>query len=104
MYLYGTYGNQYNASSVRYLYGDFGSSFSQYSAENSFAANPPEIYKYGTVIGYLTTNTLKTPRASLDEIDAQCSFSSTVEYGVPASLVTLSASQGTYYNGIDLTY
>ena len=100
---FGTYGSQFNNLSLRNSLGDFGTQFGQYGVLNSIASDPPEIYKYGTFIGYVTTNTLKTPRATLAEIDEVCNFTSATEFGVPASLVSLTASQGTYFNAIDLS-
>ena len=58
---YGTYGSTYGSTSIWNKYGSYGSSYGMYSAFNSNAFSPPTIKKNSVVIGYLTTNSYKTP-------------------------------------------
>ena len=59
---YGTYGSSYSSTSIWNTYGNYGSSYGSNSAFNSYTTTPPIIYKNSVAIGYLTTNSLKTPR------------------------------------------
>jgi hypothetical protein len=58
---YGTYGSSYSSTSIWTTYGNYGSSYGSYSAFNSFTTTPPIIYKNSVALGYLTTNSYKTP-------------------------------------------
>ena len=54
---YGTYGNQYAATSIWNVYGTYGSRYSQYSWRNPYASNPPVIVdQAGNFYGYFTVN------------------------------------------------
>jgi hypothetical protein len=54
---YGTYGSKYSDLSIWNEYGTYGSKYSNESAFNDYASKPPMIVDYyGTVVGYLTTN------------------------------------------------
>ena len=59
---YGTYGSSYSSTSIWNTYGNYGSSYGSYSAFNSYTTTPPIIYKNSVAVGYLTTNSYKTPR------------------------------------------
>ena len=59
---FGPYGNEFNSKSLLNEFGDYGSKFSSKSAFNDFASHPPIILMNDEVVGYLTTNQLKTPR------------------------------------------
>lgn len=65
---YGDYGSAYSDKSMFNKYGDYGSSYSNKSPNNSFATNPPIIVINGESRGYITTNTFKTPGATLIEL------------------------------------
>jgi len=75
---YGTYGSSYNLLSVRNTFGSYGSDYGTYSANNDFSSSPPAIYKWGDLIGYLTTNTFIAGGVSLADIDYSCSFYATL--------------------------
>lgn len=108
MNLYGSYGSPYNLKSVRNTVGTYGSSYSQYSANNSIALYPPQIYKYGILLGHLTTNTMKYNDISLTAIDEICSFSSsspkTESIAVPSRPTNVQASDGLYSDVIALSW
>ena len=59
---YGTYGSSYSSTSIWNTYGNYGSSYGSYSAFSSYTTTPPIIYKNSVAVGYLTTNSYKTPR------------------------------------------
>jgi len=106
---YGTYGSPYSSLSVRNEYGTYGSPYSTYSANNDYTSYPPEIYKYGVLIGHLTTNSIITDGVSLAAIDVSCTF-----YSVspatgsppppPSPPSTFTASDGTFTDIIRLTW
>lgn len=102
---FGPYGSPFSSTSVRNEFGDYGSSFGIYSAQNPFSASPPIIYKNQTPIAFLTTNTSLTPRVSLAAIDASCVFfSSTPSASPPAPPLSVSASDGTFSDRIELAW
>ena len=59
---YGTYGSNYSSKSIWNTYVNYGSSYGSNSAFNSYTTTPPIIYKNSVAVGYLTTNSYKTPR------------------------------------------
>lgn len=58
---YGIYGNQYSLTSIFNPNSKYGSKSSAYSAFCNYAAFPPKIFKNGSFIRYLTTNTMRYP-------------------------------------------
>jgi hypothetical protein len=70
---FGTYGNEFNPLSVRSSSGLYGSLFSHLSVSNQFASQPPLIYRNQVPFAYLSTNSTKTPRVTLEQLD-QCTF------------------------------
>jgi len=62
---YGTYGSSYSSTSIWNTYGNYGSSYGSYSAFSSYTTTPPKIYEKRQSllvrVGYLTTNSNKTP-------------------------------------------
>jgi len=71
---YGTYGSQYGNLSVRNPFGPYGSPFGTYSANNQLTSTPPGIFKYGSLLAFLTTNPTMAGGVSLAIIDASCAF------------------------------
>jgi hypothetical protein len=102
--LYGTYGSEYNQLSVRNPYGPYGSPYATYSANNDFTNLPPEIYKWGNLIGYLTTNTIIAGGVSLEAIDLSCIFFASAPRTYPFIPVGLVASDGIYADRIELAW
>ena len=78
MWSAGQYGSTWGTYSVRNTSGQYGSTWGTYSANTSWTSTPPKIYKYGSLIAYLTTNTAITSGVSLADIDASCTFYSSV--------------------------
>ena len=101
---FGTYGNQFNALSVRNTFGTYGSSFSSYSANNDFASSPPAIYKWGDLIGYLTTNSIIFGGVTLAEIDFSCTFFATSPRDLPFIPTGVVASDGLFTDGVLLAW
>ena len=107
MNTYGTYGSPYSSTSVRNEYGTYGSPYSSYSANNEYTGFPPQIYKNGQLIAYLTTNTFISGGISLAEIDAVCNFYSSspvTEPLPPPPPSTISASDGEYTDQIIIVW
>jgi hypothetical protein len=100
----GTYGSSVSSLSVRNSAGTYGSAVSPYSASNSTASYPPVIYKWGDAIGYLTTNTNKSPGVSLASIDALCTFYSTSSSWLPLIPTNVTATDGTYADKVGLSW
>jgi peptidyl-prolyl cis-trans isomerase A (cyclophilin A) len=92
---FGTYGSQFGVSSVRNNFSQYGSSFGIYSANNNFAFSPPNILKFGVVIGALTSNNFAFNGISLDSIDRSCNF-----FSVAAQTTPSQSSGGS--SGVDL--
>ena len=67
---FATYGNEFNSSSIYNDFGRYGSEFSSVSPFNEFSSTPPEIYKDGRFLAYLTKNATKTPRVDPDWLTA----------------------------------
>jgi hypothetical protein len=59
---FGTYGSKFSSTSIFNEFGTYGSPFSNKSAFNEFATSPPSIFINSKSVGFLTTNTFKTPR------------------------------------------
>jgi hypothetical protein len=97
---FGTYGSTFSASSVRNTFGSYGSQFGIYSASNSFTSTPPAIFKWGGLIGYLTTNPFVFGGVSLAIIDANCTFFSSSPRTYPFIPVGVVASDGAYTDKI----
>ena len=57
------YGSQAGVNSVRNSSGLYGSSSGLNSANNSVSLNPPKIYTGVQFLGFLSTNTTKSPRS-----------------------------------------
>lgn len=53
---YGRYGSIYGSKSIWNQYGHYGSKYSSLSPYNIYSINPPAIYLYGRLYGYLTCN------------------------------------------------
>jgi len=102
--IFGTYGSQFNDLSVRNILGDYGSSFGVYSANNDFGYYPPAIYKWGYLVGYLTTNDSIAGGVPLSVIDSSCSFYAFRPYSYPWIPMELSASDGLYTDEIHLSW
>jgi len=59
----GAHGSEVRSDSIFNSVGRYGSSVSRYSAFNDIASSPPKVYTTdGEFIGYLTTNTMRSPR------------------------------------------
>jgi hypothetical protein len=58
----GVHGNEISATSIFNQAGLFGNEVSPQSAFNSTASNPPKVFRNGSFLGYLTTNTERSPR------------------------------------------
>lgn len=58
---FGDYGSKFSQTSIWNNLGKYGSDISNESAFNDIASKPPIVVEDGKFIGYLTTNTLKTP-------------------------------------------
>jgi len=101
---FGTYGSEFNSLSVRNPFGSYGSEFGSYSANNSFTSTPPAIYKWGNLIGFLTTNSFIFGGVPLAAIDASCTFFSTAPRTFPFIPVGLSASDGLFTDRIELDW
>jgi hypothetical protein len=102
--LFGTYGSEFNALSVRNPFGSYGSEFGSYSANNDFTSTPPAIYKWGDLVGYLTTNSLILGGVPLAAIDASCTLFSTSPRTYPFIPVGLIASDGAFTDRIELDW
>jgi len=59
---FGQYGNRFNANSILNQFGPYGNPFSATSPFNEFTSTPPQIFKNGKAIAYLTRNRALTPR------------------------------------------
>jgi len=74
---FGDYGGSFEDLSVNNSLGFYGSSIDPFSAGNPNTNTPPAIFKFSTIIGFLTTNTSIEGGVSAEQIDdASCSFSS----------------------------
>lgn len=101
---FGSYGSSFSATSVRNTFSSYGSQFGAYSANNSLSSSPPAIYKWGDLIGYLTTNTFIFGGVSLADVDFSCNFfsSSPRTYAfIPTGLI---ASDGLFTDSVVLTW
>ena len=58
----GPYGSDISSTSIFNDIGKYGSDISRLSPFNDITSTPPRIFKWERFIGYLTTNTIKTPR------------------------------------------
>lgn len=58
----GNHGSSVATKSIFNTVGKYGSEVSSLSAWNDIASRPPKVFLNDKFIGYLTTNTLKTPR------------------------------------------
>ena len=74
MNTFGSYGSSYNSNSVRNTFGTYGSPYSIYSVANNYTVTPPVIYKNGTPLANFTTNQFLASAVSLENIDAECTF------------------------------
>ena len=74
----GLYGSAAGFNSVRNNVGLYGSTSGVRSANNSFSLNPPKIYRGIQFLGYLSTNTTKTPRVEVETVLSDCSFTSSI--------------------------
>ena len=101
---FGTYGSEFNFLSVRNTFGSYGSSFGVYSANNDFTSTPPAIYKWGDLIGFLTTNSIIFGGVPLAAIDASCTFFSTSPRTFAFIPVGLTASDGLFTDRIELDW
>ena len=101
---FGTYGSEFSNLSVRNPFGSYGSSFGTYSANNAFTPTPPAIYKWGDLVGFLTTNSSIFGGLPLATIDANCAFFSVSPRTYDFIPVGLNASDGTFTDRIELTW
>ena len=101
---FGAYGSEFSSTSVRNEFGQYGSQFGSYSAQNDFASSPPEIYKWGELVGYLTTRSLVSGGVSLAAIDASCSPFATFAYDLPFFVPNVQASDGISLDTVILTW
>ena len=62
----GLYGSSAGFNSVRNNVGLYGSNSGVNSANNSVSVNPPKIYTGVQFLGFLSTNTSKTPRVEVE--------------------------------------
>jgi hypothetical protein len=67
---FGSYGDPFSALSIANSFGQYGNSFGSYSAYNSIAPSPPELFKNGISVAYVSKNTLKAPRIDPDALRA----------------------------------
>lgn len=74
----GLYGSSAGVNSVRNNVGLYGSSSGVNSANNSVSINPPKIYTGVQFLGFLSTNTTKTPRVEIEAVLSDCSFTSSI--------------------------
>jgi hypothetical protein len=101
---FGTYGSEFSSLSVRNTFGTYGSNFSSYSANTDWTITPPAIYKWGDLIGYLTTNSGVAGGVSLTDIDASCSFYAQTPNTTPLIPTGVVASDGLYADKIALSW
>ncbi|RYD15767.1 MAG: hypothetical protein EOP90_07420 [Lysobacteraceae bacterium] len=98
---FGDYGSPFSNESVRNQFGPYGSPFDTYSARNRFSTSPPVIVRGDDPLAFLSTNTLLSPRVSLDEVDAACNFYAMEPWeagGVPAANPNQHGISGTWAN------
>ncbi|MCP5150366.1 MAG: thrombospondin type 3 repeat-containing protein [Chromatiales bacterium] len=101
---FGTYGSRFSSSSVRNEFGTYGSRFGTYSATNEFTSFPPEIWKWGEFLGYLTENPFIFGGVSLATIDASCSFFASSPYWLPFIPLDIAATDGTLPDRVRVTW
>lgn len=65
---FGPYGSQFAETSIFNQFSKYGGQFSALSPYNCFTKTPPKVYLRGKQVGYLTANSLISPRISPDEI------------------------------------
>jgi len=73
----GIYGSSAGVNSVFNPAGLYGSTAGVNSANNSSAVNPPSIYSGLTFVGYLSTNSTKTPKVEAQATVENCTFTTT---------------------------
>ena len=74
----GLYGSSAGFNSVRNNVGSYGSNSGVNSANNSVSVSPPKIYTGVQFLGFLSTNTTKTPRVEVESVLSDCSFTSSI--------------------------
>lgn len=107
----GPYGGVNEPRSVRNEFGLYGSATGIYSANNNSTSFPPQIYKYESSVGYLTTNVNISGGESLAAIDdAKCTFSATSPakgsppVPPPSPPTWVNASDGLYTDKIQVSW
>lgn len=63
---FGTYGNKFSTNSILNQFGTYGNQFSNLSPYNRFTVAPPQIFKGGKFVAYVTKNAMLSPRIDPD--------------------------------------
>jgi carboxyl-terminal processing protease len=99
----GPHGSSIGSSSVRNPLGAYGSSSSALSAANTSAQSPPQIFKWGELIGRLTNNDAVSDGTSQEMAD-NCEFDALVASNSPGSVANFLASDGLFPDRLELTW
>jgi len=99
----GLHGSSISAKSVRNPVGTYGSTSSNFSVNNSAAQSPPEIFKWGELLGHLTNNGSFTDGTSLDDVEG-CTFNATVASTLPGPIENFDATDGLFTDRLELTW
>jgi len=91
----GLYGSSAGVNSVRNSSGLYGSSSGLNSANNSVSLNPPKIYTGVQFLGFLSTNTTKSPRVEVETAVADCSFTESTPKRVDDGFLSLDLNSST---------
>ena len=89
------YGSQAGVNSVRNSSGLYGSSSGLNSANNSVSLNPPKIYTGVQFLGFLSTNTTKSPRIEVETAVSDCSFTESTPKLVGEGFLSLDLNSST---------
>jgi len=89
------YGSQAGVNSVRNSSGLYGSSSGLNSANNSVSLNPPKIYTGVQFLGFLSTNTTKSPRVEVETAVSDCSFTKSTPKKVDEGFLSLDLNSST---------